>query len=152
MPAGTQVFALDAAMPFDFEHKATQTLKKQRALAIAIIGFGTFGQFLAKRLVAAGHHVSSFKFYRHLIQYTVGTSAKIEINNLRLALEWTLSSEFRLGRSTAKFNSVTRIFFQPSCHNNSMISWIHVVVLCNADPPDFPMMKLCLLIKVRELL
>lgn len=53
-----QVLALDAAMPFDYEHKATQTLKKQRALAVAVIGFGTFGQFLAKRLVAAGHHVS----------------------------------------------------------------------------------------------
>ena len=55
---GARVFALDAAMPFDFEHKATQTLKRQRALNIAIIGFGTFGQFLAKRLIAAGHNVS----------------------------------------------------------------------------------------------
>ena len=50
--------ALDAAQPFDFEHKAVQTLKKQRMLKIGIIGFGTFGQFLAKRLVLAGHEVS----------------------------------------------------------------------------------------------
>jgi len=53
-----RVVALDAAMPFDYEHKATQSLKKQRALNIAIVGFGTFGQFLAKRLIAAGHNVS----------------------------------------------------------------------------------------------
>ena len=50
--------ALDAAQPFDFEHKAVQTLKKQRMLKIGIVGFGTFGQFLAKRLVLAGHEVS----------------------------------------------------------------------------------------------
>ena len=54
-----RVFALDAAMPFDFEHKAVQSLKKQRALDVAIIGFVKFGQFLAKRLIAAGHNVSS---------------------------------------------------------------------------------------------
>lgn len=55
--AGMQIMALDAAMPFDFEHKATQSLKKKWLLKIAIIGFGTFGQFLAKRLVAVGHEV-----------------------------------------------------------------------------------------------
>lgn len=53
------MFALDAAMPFDYEHKATHALKKQRSLTIAIIGFGTFGQFLAKRLIAAGHQVDT---------------------------------------------------------------------------------------------
>lgn len=52
-----QVLALDAAMPFDFEHKAKQILDKQGKLRIGIVGFGTFGQFLAKRLVAAGHEV-----------------------------------------------------------------------------------------------
>ena len=44
-------------MPFDFEHKAKQILEKQGKLRIGIVGFGTFGQFLAKRLVAAGHEV-----------------------------------------------------------------------------------------------
>ena len=53
-----QVLALDAAMPFDFEAKAKQVMQKSRRLRIGIIGFGTFGQFLAKRLVAAGHEVS----------------------------------------------------------------------------------------------
>ena len=55
--AGLQVQALDAAMPFDFEHKASKSLKQQKSLRIAIVGFGKFGQFLAKRLVAAGHQV-----------------------------------------------------------------------------------------------
>lgn len=54
--------ALDAAMPFDFEHKATRNLKQQNSLRVAIIGFGNFGQFLAKRLVAAGHQVTNLNF------------------------------------------------------------------------------------------
>ena len=56
--AGLRVFALDAAMPFDFEARANAKLKQQTALRIGIVGFGTFGQFLAKRLVQQGHKVS----------------------------------------------------------------------------------------------
>jgi hypothetical protein len=44
-------------MPFDFEHRAQERLAKKRQLKIGIVGFGTFGQFLAKRLVEAGHKV-----------------------------------------------------------------------------------------------
>ena len=51
--------ALDAPMPFDFEHKAKNIIAKRRQLRIGIVGFGTFGQFLAGRLVAAGHKVSA---------------------------------------------------------------------------------------------
>ena len=49
--------ALDAPMPFDFEHKAKSIIAKRKQLKIGIVGFGTFGQFLAGRLVAAGHQV-----------------------------------------------------------------------------------------------
>lgn len=49
--------ALDAPMPFDFEHKAKNIIAKRKQLKIGIVGFGTFGQFLAGRLVAAGHQV-----------------------------------------------------------------------------------------------
>ena len=49
--------ALDAPMPFDFEHKAKNIIAKRKQLRIGIVGFGTFGQFLAGRLVAAGHQV-----------------------------------------------------------------------------------------------
>ena len=55
---GCKVFALDAAMPFDFETKASARLRAQTSLRIGIVGFGTFGQFLAKRLVQQGHKVS----------------------------------------------------------------------------------------------
>ena len=51
--------ALDAPMPFDFEHKAKNIIAKRKQLRIGIVGFGTFGQFLAGRLVAAGHQVSA---------------------------------------------------------------------------------------------
>lgn len=52
-----KVFALDAAMPFDYEAKANARHKQQTALRIGIVGFGTFGQFLAKRLISQGHKV-----------------------------------------------------------------------------------------------
>jgi arogenate dehydrogenase (NADP+) len=49
------VLALDAAQPFDFEHRMQHKLSKDKQLTIGIVGFGTFGQFLAKRFVQAGH-------------------------------------------------------------------------------------------------
>lgn len=45
-------------MPFDFETKASARLKAQTSLRIGIVGFGTFGQFLAKRLIQQGHKVT----------------------------------------------------------------------------------------------
>lgn len=57
--AGLKVSALDAAMPFDYEHRAKQdaAAKRRPNLTIGLVGFGTFGQFLAKRFVAAGYTV-----------------------------------------------------------------------------------------------
>lgn len=49
------VFAIDAAQVFDFEARARARIKKEQQLTIGIVGFGTFGQFLAKRMVQAGH-------------------------------------------------------------------------------------------------
>ena len=51
--------ALDAAMPFDYEHRAKEAnaAKNRPKLTIGLVGFGTFGQFLAKRFVAAGYTV-----------------------------------------------------------------------------------------------
>lgn len=54
---GICVLALDAAMPFDFEARAREAITRKSKLSIGIVGFGTFGQFLARRLVAAGHTV-----------------------------------------------------------------------------------------------
>ena len=59
--------ALDAPMPFDFEHKAKSIIAKRKQLKIGIVGFGTFGQFLAGRLVAAGHQVRAIYQIRPLI-------------------------------------------------------------------------------------
>lgn len=49
--------ALDAAFPFDREAKLRKAHAAQQRLRIGIVGFGTFGQFLARRMVQAGHEV-----------------------------------------------------------------------------------------------
>ncbi|CAD7698365.1 unnamed protein product [Ostreobium quekettii] len=54
---GIEVLALDAALPFDYEGKMQKQLSRERQLKIGIVGFGKFGQFLAKRLVEHGHQV-----------------------------------------------------------------------------------------------
>ena len=51
--------ALDAALPFDSEARAAAKAAKADALSVGIVGFGTFGRFLAARLVRAGHSVSA---------------------------------------------------------------------------------------------
>ncbi|KAL4431139.1 hypothetical protein ABPG75_006395 [Micractinium tetrahymenae] len=54
---GTRVLALDAAFPFDREAQLRRQHSQQSRLKIGIVGFGTFGQFLARRMVQAGHEV-----------------------------------------------------------------------------------------------
>ena len=44
-------------MSFDWEARARDHLLSKNKLTVGIVGFGTFGQFLAKRLVQAGHTV-----------------------------------------------------------------------------------------------
>jgi len=51
------VNAIDAAQPFDFEAKAKVVTDKKKALKIGIVGFGNFGQFVAKRIISKGHTV-----------------------------------------------------------------------------------------------
>ena len=55
------VFNIDAAQPFDFEAKQRDSLeekrRQERKLKIGIVGFGNFGQFLAKRFIKNGHEV-----------------------------------------------------------------------------------------------
>lgn len=60
--------ALDAAMPFDFESRAAAQLKAEKSLKIGIVGFGTFGQFLARRMVKQGHEVCSVNMFKPLSQ------------------------------------------------------------------------------------
>ena len=49
--------ALDAAQVFDFESRAAASFRASKALKVGIVGFGTFGQFLAKRILRHGHSV-----------------------------------------------------------------------------------------------
>lgn len=51
------VFMVDAALPFDYEHRQQEALVNHNRMKVGIVGFGTFGQFLAKRLVTAGFQV-----------------------------------------------------------------------------------------------
>ncbi|KAL0552742.1 hypothetical protein IC582_011867 [Cucumis melo] len=52
-----RVRAIDAAQPYDYESRMASRFQKSQKLKIAIIGFGNFGQFLAKTLVLQGHTV-----------------------------------------------------------------------------------------------
>ncbi|KAL8136066.1 arogenate dehydrogenase 2, chloroplastic-like isoform X2 [Apium graveolens] len=49
--------AIDAAQPFDYESHLSHRFTKSTKLKIAIVGFGNFGQFLAKTIVNQGHTV-----------------------------------------------------------------------------------------------
>ncbi|RDX60567.1 Arogenate dehydrogenase 1, chloroplastic, partial [Mucuna pruriens] len=49
--------AIDAAQLFDFESRAAQQFHEAQKLKIAIVGFGNFGQFLARTFVQQGHTV-----------------------------------------------------------------------------------------------
>ena len=50
-----KIKALDASQPFDYEFKRSEELEKNSLLKIGIVGFGNFGQFLAKTLIKQGH-------------------------------------------------------------------------------------------------
>ncbi|XAR66843.1 Arogenate dehydrogenase (NADP(+)) [Bertholletia excelsa] len=52
-----RIRSLDAAQPYDYEAQMSDRFLKSTKLKIAIIGFGNFGQFLAKTLVRQGHTV-----------------------------------------------------------------------------------------------
>uniref|UniRef100_A0A0D6QYL8 Prephenate/arogenate dehydrogenase domain-containing protein n=1 Tax=Araucaria cunninghamii TaxID=56994 RepID=A0A0D6QYL8_ARACU len=56
-PMDVKIKALDAAQPFDYESKKIKEMEKKNKLKIGIVGFGNFGQFLAKTIVKQGHTV-----------------------------------------------------------------------------------------------
>ncbi|KAF7154123.1 hypothetical protein RHSIM_Rhsim01G0055700 [Rhododendron simsii] len=55
-----EIRALDAAQPFDLESRFSDRFQKSSKLKIAIIGFGNFGQFLAKTLIPQGHTILAY--------------------------------------------------------------------------------------------
>ncbi|XP_034223937.1 arogenate dehydrogenase 2, chloroplastic isoform X2 [Prunus dulcis] len=56
-PKSLKIQYLDAAQPYDYESKVAAQFHEAHMLKIAIIGFGNYGQFLAKTLVTQGHTV-----------------------------------------------------------------------------------------------
>ncbi|CAI5534730.1 unnamed protein product [Closterium sp. Naga37s-1] len=52
--------ALDAAQPFDYEHRQKRQLEEKGRLNIGILGFGNFGQFLARRFARHGHRLTAW--------------------------------------------------------------------------------------------
>ncbi|XP_031478773.1 arogenate dehydrogenase 2, chloroplastic-like [Nymphaea colorata] len=54
------VKALDAAQAYDYEARMTMELERKSKLKIAVVGFGNFGQFIAKALVRQGHTVLAY--------------------------------------------------------------------------------------------
>uniref|UniRef100_A0A453SMB4 Prephenate/arogenate dehydrogenase domain-containing protein n=3 Tax=Triticinae TaxID=1648030 RepID=A0A453SMB4_AEGTS len=52
---GATIRAIDAAQPFDYESRAAGLLEERQRLKIAIVGFGNFGQFLARTFARQGH-------------------------------------------------------------------------------------------------
>ncbi|XP_068653381.1 arogenate dehydrogenase 2, chloroplastic-like [Aristolochia californica] len=55
-----RIRAIDAAQPYDYETHIHNRFEKSNKLKIAIIGFGNFGQFLAKTFIKQGHIVVAF--------------------------------------------------------------------------------------------
>ncbi|XP_062008072.1 arogenate dehydrogenase 2, chloroplastic [Rosa rugosa] len=75
--------AIDAAQPFDYESQLKTHYQKSNALKIGIIGFGNYGQFLARSFVQQGHTVlaHSRSNYSKLAQ-DVGVSFFTDPNDL----------------------------------------------------------------------
>ncbi|KAL7093418.1 hypothetical protein ACP275_11G040300 [Erythranthe tilingii] len=77
------VRAIDAAQPYDYEahlvHRFTQSTK----LKIAVVGFGNFGQFLAKAFVRQGHTVYAHsRSNYHSIAQSIGAAFFSDLHDL----------------------------------------------------------------------
>ncbi|KAL6012897.1 Arogenate dehydrogenase 2, chloroplastic [Asimina triloba] len=52
-----KISAIDAAQPYDYESHIHNQFENSSKLKIAIVGFGNFGQFLAKTIAKQGHTI-----------------------------------------------------------------------------------------------
>ncbi|XP_015573760.3 arogenate dehydrogenase 2, chloroplastic-like [Ricinus communis] len=59
-PLSLRIRAIDAAQPYDYEAQLKSQHLKSQSLKIAFIGFGNFGQFLAKTLSRQGHTLLAY--------------------------------------------------------------------------------------------
>ncbi|XP_065865583.1 arogenate dehydrogenase 2, chloroplastic [Euphorbia lathyris] len=60
LPFPLRIRSIDAAQPYDYESQLQSNHLKSQSLKIAIIGFGNFGQFLAKTFCRQGHTVLAY--------------------------------------------------------------------------------------------
>ncbi|KDP37046.1 hypothetical protein JCGZ_06102 [Jatropha curcas] len=60
LPFPLHIRCIDAAQPYDYESQLQSQHLKSQCLKIAIIGFGNFGQFLAKTLSRQGHTLLAY--------------------------------------------------------------------------------------------
>lgn len=65
LPRHLKVIAMDAAQPFDYESKRINEVENNYKLKIGIVGFGNFGQFLAKTIARQGHTVLAYSRTDH---------------------------------------------------------------------------------------
>ncbi|XP_017981908.1 PREDICTED: arogenate dehydrogenase 1, chloroplastic [Theobroma cacao] len=73
----------DAILPYEFKGKISESVDDSSKLKIAIVGFGNFGQFLAKTLACQGHSVLAYSRtdYRDAAQ-KLGVSFFSDANDL----------------------------------------------------------------------
>ncbi|XP_023756526.1 arogenate dehydrogenase 2, chloroplastic [Lactuca sativa] len=57
LPHNFGISAIEAAQPLDYKSKIFERITIYKTLKIGIVGFGNFGQFLAKTLVRQGHTI-----------------------------------------------------------------------------------------------
>ncbi|XP_031130864.1 arogenate dehydrogenase 2, chloroplastic-like [Ipomoea triloba] len=70
-----QIRAVDAAQPYDYEAQISNTFYSSMKLKIAVVGFGNFGQFLAKAFVRQGHIVMAYSRTNYInIAQSIGAS------------------------------------------------------------------------------
>ncbi|XP_068660566.1 arogenate dehydrogenase 2, chloroplastic-like [Aristolochia californica] len=60
-----RIRAIDAAQPYDYESHIHNQFERSTKLKIAIVGYGNFGQFLARTFVKQGHIILAFSRADH---------------------------------------------------------------------------------------
>lgn len=78
-----RVRAIDAAQPYDYEARLVDRFNESSKLKIAIVGFGNYGQFLAKAFVRQGHSVLAYsRSDYHSIAVSLGVAFFSDPNDL----------------------------------------------------------------------
>ncbi|KAK6151690.1 hypothetical protein DH2020_014325 [Rehmannia glutinosa] len=78
-----RVRAIDAAQPYDYEAHLVNRFSQSAKLKIAVLGFGNFGQFLAKAFVRQGHTVYAHsRSNYHSIAQSVGAAFFPDLHDL----------------------------------------------------------------------